>query len=304
MKVYELGETLTEISFQDTFMNKAGTVYIICNEETEKLFDAIGMKMEGDIELHSIGFNKVEARQDCIVGSLYIPKLMDISGERYEMLFFINNSAIVFVDNEKFVYDLIERIILKKSNQGANKAMFLYNFFTEFLSRDLQVLGQYEKTLMKIEENIMEDKSGDYQGEIIGIRKKLLTLRGYYSEIADMGKELEDNEIGIFSKMELRYFGITSDRAERLAGKTAHLLEYAGQVKDAYQTQADTRQSANMQFLTIISTIFFPLTLITGWYGMNFRDMPELENGYPGVIVLSLCVVIVCIIVFKIKKIF
>ena len=59
-----------------------------------------------------------------------------------------------------------------------------------------------------------------------------------------------------------------------------------------------------MQFLTVVSTIFFPLTLITGWFGMNFRDMPGLSNGYPWVILLSIVVVIVCIIFFKKKKMF
>ena len=49
--------------------------------------------------------------------------------------------------------------------------------------------------------------------------------------------------------------------------RTSHLLEYAQQVKEAYQAQIDARQNSNMQFLTVISTIFFPLTLITGWYG-------------------------------------
>ena len=85
--------------------------------------------------------------------------------------------------------------------------------------------------------------------------------------------------------------------------KTLHLLEYAQQVRDAYQAAVDAKQNNNMQFLTLISTIFFPLTLITGWYGMNFRNMPELKNGYPGVIALSLVVIGVCVIVFKIKKI-
>ena len=61
-------------------------------------------------------------------------------------------------------------------------------------------------------------------------------------------------------------------------------------------------QNKNMQFLTVVSTIFFPLTLITGWYGMNFQNMPELKHGYPGVILLSLIVVAVCIIFFKKKK--
>ena len=87
-------------------------------------------------------------------------------------------------------------------------------------------------------------------------------------------------------------------------GKTSHLLEYAQQVRDASQALHDAEQAKNMQFLTVISSIFFPLTLITGWYGMNFQNMPELESGYPGVILLSVIVVVACIIVFKIKKIF
>ena len=86
--------------------------------------------------------------------------------------------------------------------------------------------------------------------------------------------------------------------------KTSHLLEYAGQVNDAYQAKVDAKQNSNMQFLTIVSTFFFPLTLITGWYGMNFQNMPELKSGYSGVILLSIIVIIICIIIFKIKKIF
>ena len=71
---------------------------------------------------------------------------------------------------------------------------------------------------------------------------------------------------------------------------------------DSYQAQVDAVQNKNMQFLTVVSTIFFPLTLITGWYGMNFQNMPELKHGYPGVILLSLIVVAVCIIFFKKKR--
>lgn len=81
------------------------------------------------------------------------------------------------------------------------------------------------------------------------------------------------------------------------------MLEYAQQVKEAYQAQIDARQNSNMQFLTVISTIFFPLTLITGWYGMNFRDMPGLDNGYPFVVILSIVVIAGCIYIFKKKHI-
>ena len=55
---------------------------------------------------------------------------------------------------------------------------------------------------------------------------------------------------------------------------------------------------------TVITTIFMPLTLIAGWYGMNFRYMPELEwrYGYLAVFVLSAAVIICCLILFKRKK--
>ncbi len=119
----------------------------------------------------------------------------------------------------------------------------------------------------------------------------------------EMGKAFEENENRFFAKKHLKYFGTISDRAERLIGKTIHLLDYAQQVRDAYQSQVDAEQNRNMQVLTIISTIFLPLTLITSWYGMNFKDMPELENGYPFIIILSISVIILCIIIFKKKKI-
>ena len=75
------------------------------------------------------------------------------------------------------------------------------------------------------------------------------------------------------------------------------------QVKEAYQAQIDARQNSNMQFLTVLSTIFFPLTLITGWYGMNFRDMPGLDDGYPWVVCLSIVVILICLFIFKKKHI-
>ena len=85
--------------------------------------------------------------------------------------------------------------------------------------------------------------------------------------------------------------------------RCTNLIDYAGQVKEVYQGQVDELQNRNMQFLTVVSTIFFPLTLITGWYGMNFEHMPELANGYPYVAVISVLVVIVCVWIFKKKKI-
>lgn len=96
---------------------------------------------------------------------------------------------------------------------------------------------------------------------------------------------------------------MVSDRADRLMNRTLHLIDYMSQIRDTYNQKVSEAQNKNMEFLTIVSTIFFPLTLITSWYGMNFENMPELENGYPHVIALSLLVVVIIILVFKKRKI-
>ena len=179
---------------------------------------------------------------------------------------------------------------------------FIYNFFSEFMLRDTELLAEHEQKLMELEENVNDGKTDDFLETITPIRKELLILRSYYDEIMDLGRELEEDENGFFEKKQKKYFGTISDRADRLMGRTVHLLEYATQVRDAYQSHVNAQQNKNMEFLTVISTIFFPLTLITGWYGMNFQNMPELKEGYPGVVALSIIVVIVCIIFFKRKK--
>ena len=82
------------------------------------------------------------------------------------------------------------------------------------------------------------------------------------------------------------------------------LLDYTVQIRDTYQSQLDVRQNRIMTVLTVVTAIFMPLTLIAGWYGMNFKYMPELESewGYPVVIGVCLLIVILSLIFFKKKK--
>ena len=259
---------------------------------------------EGEIELNKIEFCKIEAQQGCLTGSFCIPKLLDVQGSKYRILFFVTRDKVVLVDDDEFSKRLVARISRRRNTRYKTKEIFLFNYIAEFMNRDLEQLVQFEKRLMELEETVHSGRTENFQSDILAIRRDLLILRGYYDEMMDVGRALEENENRYFAKKHLKYFGTISDRAERLMNKTSHLLEYAGQVKDAYQAKVDAKQNSNMQFLTIISTIFFPLTLITGWYGMNFQNMPELESGYPGVIILSIIVLAVCIIFFKIKKIF
>ena len=95
-------------------------------------------------------------------------------------------------------------------------------------------------------------------------------------------------------------------RADRLGDHIRLLQENILQLRELYQAKQDAKQNKVMCILTIVTTLFLPLTLLTGWYGMNFRNMPELqwEHGYLGVIVIAVVSVILEIIYFKKKKMF
>ena len=113
----------------------------------------------------------------------------------------------------------------------------------------------------------------------------------------DIGKRLLGQNPG---------FSAFCDRADRLKQEAQSLREYAMQVQDVYQAEISIHQNDVMKLLTIVTTIFLPLTLVAGWYGMNFYNMPELRfrYGYPVVSAISILIVIVSLWFFKKKKFF
>lgn len=301
--IYAFGEQLQEITLEQATEDLIPSIFITTSANCYEILQKAGINYEGEINLDDAYFCKLETQQDCLYGTLAIPRLLDVLGDRYRMLLFVNRNHIVIVDDQGFAERLLRRIKKKKLHQGETKEHFLYNFFAEFMSKDNMVLEDFERSIMDMEDNILHEKNQNYQNQMMPLRRQLLILRSYYEQLVEVGKAFEENENRFFAKKQLKYFGTLTDRADRLMGRTVHLIDYAKQVTDAYQAQVDAKQNNNMQFLTIISTIFLPLTLITSWYGMNFKNMPELDKGYPVIICLCLLVIIICIIIFKKKRI-
>lgn len=310
MVILTLGETIEEISKEnylllgrDERLDQNGIVILSPSDEAEETMELAHMVYDGEINLKAIEFCKVEPQQECLAGTLRIPKLSDVSADKFKLHFFVNSRNLVLIDDSKFAEKMISQIRAKRTRQGQTRERFLYNFMTGLLSRDLEFLGRYERQIMQLEDEVTNDKYDNYLEQVATIRKDLLTLREYYDEMRDLGKELEEDENNFFSKKYLKYFGTLTDRADRLMNRSMHLLDYIGQVRDTYQQKVSEQQNKNMQFLTVVSSIFLPLTLITGWYGMNFENMPELAEGYPFVVALSLLVVGIIIFIFKKKDI-
>ena len=180
----------------------------------------------------------------------------------------------------------------------------MYDFLEQIIHSDLALLERYEKELDGIEDAVLEGREDADIKRVYEIRNDMRDLKTHYEQLMDLGQEMEENENHFFREENVRYFRLFADRVSRLIDTVTALRDYAAQIRDLYQAQLDVKQNRIMTLLTVVTTIFMPLTLIVGWYGMNFRYMPELEwrYAYPVVAGVSVLIVIGSLIFFKAKK--
>ncbi len=179
----------------------------------------------------------------------------------------------------------------------------LYNFFADIINQDTDFLEALEEEITETEDDLLCSSKKEYAGIIISYRRKLLKLKKYYEQLNSIFEGFVQNENKLISEDNSIYFNILDNRIDRLFYNVLNIRDYVTQVREAYQAQIDIDQNNIMRVFTVITSIFLPLTLIVGWYGMNVQ-MPESswKYGYPFVIVLSLIVSSICLIIFKRKK--
>ena len=181
----------------------------------------------------------------------------------------------------------------------------VYAFLDSIITRDNRVLEDFEFRIHKLEEGIFEGEvEEDFNRTLLSYKTDLLYLRNYYVQFMDIAQELINNENGIFAEESLLYFRIFHDKSERLMQNVTMLGDNVLQLREAYQSTLDVNLNNIMKVLTVISSIFMPLTLITGWFGMNFVNMPMLkwQYGIPIVVALSAAVVIFMVLYMKKRK--
>ena len=199
------------------------------------------------------------------------------------------------------LFEALDHLNLSKISLGR----LIYAFLERLISGDYVLLEKIEHELCEQEDKINDNKPDKYfNHRITNVRKKLLMLNNYYEQLIGFGEELEENEIDLFDEVNLHFFKLFTDRVTRLSNNTRTLQAFSVHVREAYHAQMDNNLNGIMKMFTVVTTIFLPLTLIVGWYGMNFTHMPELtwRYGYLFVILLSLLVAIGCLIFFKKKK--
>lgn len=250
--------------------------------------------------------------EDSVYGSLLIPREDLLASE----MPFDNDVALAFnlerdhlelvsddADAASFVSYYLENQTLVKHST----ATVLFELCDLVVHDDTTFLIDVEDRLDHLEDNMSEDVNEipqDFTDFVMRTRSDLRVLESFYRQLSDVADSVATSPARVTSEQTSELFHVLSSRTDRLASDARNLRDYALQIRSMYQGKIDVRQNKVMTVLTIVSTIFMPLTLLTSWYGMNFEYMPELHNHYSYYMVIAVAVAVATaeIVWFKRKR--
>lgn len=218
------------------------------------------------------------------------------------LIYLDNNNLFFFCENEEGA-KIINRVVFELNSSVSNEHL-LYSFFVKLLKGDMDCLDKLEEKLNFEEEVLLSGAQKDTLDTLLAHRNELMRLKRYYLQLDSIFDEMSANDNNLLSKSTLKKITILGARTDRYLNAVRNLQDIVSQMRECYQSQLEIQQNDLMKIFTVVTTVLLPLTLITGWYGMNFKNMPELswKYGYIFVICVSAFVVTLLIILFKKKK--
>ena len=299
---FAIEETLRAVDRED--LKGRQFVAVMTFEEWQKKKDSLEIGIDMDPDLSEIFLTKAEVNYDSLTGTFAIPDRKNLSADDRKFAFVLDEKGVVFIDDGDTALGIINGIKSTKKWKMPSLERFIYDFLDYIVKDDLRLMERYEDELDSMEQAIIDGDENLPSGRLNDIRNEIRYLRIHYEQLMDLAAEFEENENGFFDLENLRYFRLFINRAERLHEESMSLRDYTMQLRDLYKAHLDLKQNRIMTVLMVVTTIFMPLTLIVGWYGMNFKYMPELDwkGSYPVVIALSILIVVISLIFFKKKK--
>ncbi len=254
-------------------------------------------------EARRFGYAKYDVFEhyDCV--SLELLNLDHLLVSKGSVILYIEKNKCLFCTaQQELVSDMVQRI-MEILGERISLNRLIYAFFESQIKNNHEVADLIEKEIMELEQDLMTSKNKNCVWEIIRLRKELMILKRYYEQLLNVFDIFLQNENDFFDDLTLRSFKMLSRQVNRRFQNVLNLREYLTQLREAYEAEVEINLNTTMKFFTVVTTIFLPLTLIAGWYGMNLQ-MPEYEWEYSYYVVIGVCILIVlgCIYFFKKKN--
>ncbi|WP_341281584.1 magnesium/cobalt transporter CorA [Paenibacillus sp. FSL H8-0537] len=247
------------------------------------------------------------AVEDCLTEEEQRPKI-----EIYESHYFIVINSIRFDDEEIFLRALNiflgRHYIITVTKQKINELRslkpvlweqevsrpdyFLYNLVDIVVDNYFLVADRIDTRIETLEEDILMHTKKSHLNEIIGLRGEILWLKKVLGPQKDVIATLNKRDLKLIDDQLQKYFSDIYENAVKIAETFDTFRELMGNLREAYQSSISARANEIMRVFTAMTTIFMPLTFITGIYGMNFDFIPGLHMRGGSYILLGIMLVL------------
>lgn len=191
------------------------------------------------------------------------------------------NTVISFLENPRDIFNAIrERITQSKGRIRSRKSDYLaYALIDIIVDYYFIVIENLEKTILQLEEDLLNKKEEQKTLErILKIKKDLLFLRNSIIPVREAVTALQKGDSTLLDPSTRQYLRDVNDHAVHAGEAIETYREMLNSLMEIHLTGLSNKLNNVMKTLTVISTIFIPLTFVAGLYGMNVRDIPYAEG--------------------------
>ncbi|EAY24915.1 magnesium/cobalt transporter CorA [Microscilla marina] len=186
---------------------------------------------------------------------------------------------------------IIDRIVQglgRVRKKGAD--YLLYLLMQAVLNHNEQVLEEFREDLEEMEESLILDVDEESVKEIVFFKKELSKFRKILFPVKDLANRLKQDDLLLVDKKNLVFFRHLHEQVLEMEHTYQNFKDILAHFMDLYISGLSQNMNKIMKTLTLITTIFIPMSFIAGFYGMNFKHMPELNYpwAYPVAIVVML----------------
>jgi magnesium transporter len=203
-------------------------------------------------------------------------------------------------------FDLIRnRLRTGKGRIRKMKADYLaYALIDAVVDYYFSILEKIGDKIETIEEELISNPTKETMQELHVMKREMIFLRKAVWPIRELINNLERSETELISPSTDIYLRDLHDHSVRVIDTVETYRDLLSGMMDIYLSSVSNKMNEVMKVLTIITTIFVPVTFIAGVYGMNFENMPELHSrwGYAVTWAVMLTIIISLLVYFKKKK--
>ncbi|GGF96528.1 putative metal ion transporter YfjQ [Paenibacillus albidus] len=209
-------------------------------------------------------------------------------------LFLSKNFLVSYHHQEKSemneAWDQVRREIHSRKGWSGGPMAAAYTVMDKLVDKYFPSLYSIEDELADLESRGSSESVEELMSQVFDVRGRLLKLRRTIVPMRDLMYRIVNSQHVQSNGEERIYFGDIYDHLLKLTDMIEVDREMTADLRDSYISLNSNRMNSIMKTLTVITTVFMPLTLIAGIYGMNFRVMPELEwkYGYLAILLLML----------------